>query len=83
MCCFSGNVRFVDCTKIFARMSEASRQTLAYQMRFGSDKDVAMILPLPVPADTGEDALKFVNLKEYGSFFTDLRNGFPVPRSES
>lgn len=40
-----------------------------------------MILPLPVPAGTGEDALKFINLKEYHSFFADLRKGFPIPRS--
>ncbi|MEP4078267.1 hypothetical protein [Haloferula sp.] len=63
-------------------MSEPSRQALAYQMRFGSDADVAMILPLPVPIGTAEDALKFINLKGYSTFFTDLRSGFPFPRSK-
>ncbi|BCX48649.1 hypothetical protein HAHE_25570 [Haloferula helveola] len=82
MCCFSINVRYVNSTRIFARMSEPSRQALAYQMNFGSDEDVAMILPLPVPPGTGEDALKFINLKEYKSFFGDLRDGFPYPRSK-
>lgn len=82
MCCFSGNVRFVDSTRIFARMSEPSRQALAYQMRFGSDTDVAMILPLPVPPGTAEDALKFINLEKYPDFFANLRSGFPVPPSK-
>jgi hypothetical protein len=81
MCCFSGNVRFVDSTRIFARMSEPSRQALAYQMKFGADKDLAMILPLPVPAGTGENALRFINLEGYVSFFADLNSGFPPPRS--
>ena len=40
-----------------------------------------MILPLPVPNGTDEDALKFINLKGYGSIFSDLRSGFPTPRS--
>lgn len=77
MCCFSGIVRSVSSTRIFARMSEPGRQALVYQMSVLADKEVAMILPLPVAPDTREDALKFINLNSYPEFFNDLQTGFP------
>ena len=85
MCCFSQTVRFVAGTRIFARMSEPSRQALAYQMRFGADKDLAMILPIPVARGAAEDAVHFLNLKEYPSFFDDIGSAFatPAPASDS
>ncbi len=83
MCCFSQPVLFVNSTRIFARMSEPARQALAYQMNFGSKEDMAMILPLPVPPGSGEDALRFINLEGYKEFFEDLDSGFPRPESLS
>lgn len=81
MCCFSGNVDFVRGTRIFARMTEANRQAIVYQMEMGAKADLAMILPLPVASGTGEKAVNFINLSKYADFFTDLRKGFPVAYS--
>lgn len=54
-------------------------------MEFASDEDLAMILPIPVPAGTKEDAVKFINLEKYEDLFTDLKKGFPdlIPRGNS
>jgi hypothetical protein len=82
MCCFSGRVEKVADTKIFARASEKGRQFLVYSMKFKADEAVAMILPLPVPEKTKEDAVKFINLEKYEEFFSDLRDGFPIPPSD-
>jgi len=79
MCCFSGNVTFVRGTRIFSRMTEAGRQAVVYQMEFGAKADLAMILPLPVAAGSGEKALSFVDLSKYEDFFSDLLKGFPQP----
>jgi hypothetical protein len=81
MCCFSGKVE-VSGTNIFARASKDGRQFLVYSMQFSSDDDVAMILPIPTPKDSAEDAVKFVNLEKYQHFFDDLLKGFPPPRGK-
>ena len=83
MCCFSGKVDVVADTNIFARASKDGGQFVVYSMRFGSADDLAMILPIPTPKGSAEDAVKFINLEKYESFFDDLRSGFPVPRSKS
>lgn len=73
-------VESVTATKIFARLDvDAGEQYLAYQMNFSAANDLAMILPLPVESALGEDALEFINLKEYDDFFSDLNLGFPQP----
>jgi hypothetical protein len=77
MCCFSPRVDAVSSTNIFARSSVDGRQFLVYAMTLSSKEDVAMILPLPVPANSPEDALKWISLKEYPDFFRDLHRGFP------
>lgn len=77
MCCFSGNVTFVTGTRIFARMIEASRQGLVYQMQFGAKEDLAIILPLPVTIGADEKAVQFIDLSGYPEFFKHLRAGFP------
>ncbi len=77
MCCFSGIVTSVSKTRIFARLVEPNRQALVYQMGLNAPEDVAMILPIPVPAGAGEDAVKFIDLSDYGDFFADLAKGFP------
>lgn len=79
MCCFSHEVEKVADTNIFARPAKQERQFLVYSMLLASKSDVAMILPLPVPKDSKEDAVKFINLEKYENFFADMKNGFPAP----
>ncbi len=45
MCCFSGSVRSVSGTQIFARGMPDGRQVLVYAMSFEADVDLAMVLP--------------------------------------
>lgn len=79
MCCFSRPVERVSATNIFARSSTEGRQFVVYSMTLKAKDDLAMILPLPVPLKTADDAVKFINLEKYADFFTDLHKGFPVP----
>jgi len=83
MCCFSRPVDFVSATRIFARAEDAHRQFLVYGMTVSAKEDLAMILPLPVRAGSGEDAVRFISLEEYPKFFEDMESGFPkdAPRS--
>jgi hypothetical protein len=77
MCCFSSAVRHVSETQIFARPSGNS-QILVYSMRIQAEQEVAMILPLPVPPNSAESAVRFINLEAYPQFFTDLGALFPA-----
>jgi hypothetical protein len=77
MCCFSGKVEVAG-TNIFARASKDGRQFLVYSMQYSSADDVAMILPIPTPKDSAEDAVKFINLEKYEDFFEDVMKGFPT-----
>jgi hypothetical protein len=79
MCCFSGPVKLVTGTNIFARATGHGSQRLVYAMTVAADQDLAMVLPLPVPPSPGEDAVRFINLERYPTFFEDLRSGFPAP----
>lgn len=79
MCCFSRPVQRVSNTQIFVRSSKEGRQFVVYSMLVGAKEDLAMIVPLPVPKKTEEEAVKFINLEKYPEFFADLMNGFPVP----
>lgn len=81
MCCFSGKVDVVADTNIFARASKDGRQFLVYSMSFQAAADLAMILPIPTPKASAEDAVTFINLKKYDTFFADLNRGFPQPKS--
>src|SRR5262245_21195815 len=81
MCCFSRSVDSVTNTNIFARASTSGRQFLAYEMTLAAKEDLAMILPLPVPAKVAEDAVHFVDLEGYPDFFKDLKSGCPEPVS--
>src|SRR5437588_251938 len=83
MCCFSRKVDVVADTNIFARVSQDGRQFLVYSMRFKAGEDLAMILPIPVPKDSPDDAVKFINLEKYAAFFDDLRKGFPQRKDDS
>jgi hypothetical protein len=79
MCCFSKPVISVSDTRIFARADEEQREFLVYSMSLEAKQDLAMILPLPVAAGTGEKGVDFINLEGYPDFFADLLKGFPVP----
>jgi hypothetical protein len=81
MCCFSRPVQRVADTQIFVRSSKEGGQFVVYSMEVGAKEDLAMILPLPVPRSTKEDAVKFINLEKYPEFFNDVRGGFPVPNA--
>lgn len=72
-------VRHVGQTRIFAGARPEGRQVLVYSMRVAARRPVAMILPLPVAAGAGEDALQFIDLKGYRGFFDDLDRAFPSP----
>jgi hypothetical protein len=78
MCCFS-KPAVVSNTNIFARPSKEGRQFLVYSMTVKAKEDLAMILPIPVPNGSKEDAVKFLNLEKYPEFFQELHAGFPEP----
>src|SRR4051812_13091607 len=82
MCMFSGPVREVSETRIFARAGDGSTQFLVYEMTVRAKQQVAMVLPTPVNREKGENALKFINLEKYSDFFSYLNWGFPsdLPR---
>src|SRR5436190_8966305 len=79
MCWCSKAVDVVADTDIFARESKDGRQFLVYSMKFKAGEDLAMILPIPTPKASAEDAVKFISLKKYETFFDDVRKGFPEP----
>jgi hypothetical protein len=79
MCCFSGIVRHVSATRIFARaVPGGASQFLAYAARLDFDEDLAMVLPLPTPAGSREDAVRFVDLSAAPRLFEELDALFPV-----
>ena len=69
MCCFTRPVESVSATKIFARDAGAGKQFLVYSMNYRVGEDLAMVLPLPVPVGSKEDAVQFIDLHGYGEFF--------------
>jgi hypothetical protein len=78
MCCFSRRVEKVADTNIFARASKGDKQFLVYGMFLSAKDDLAMILPLPTPKASREDAVRFISLKDYPDFFKDMLKGFPT-----
>src|SRR5436189_5893996 len=79
MCCFSQAVDFVAGTNIFARPAKGNGQYLVYSMTLKAGSDLAMILPIPTPKASKEDAVTFLNMEKYPDFFDDMRAGFPEP----
>ena len=75
MCLFTGPVKNVANTRIFARM-EGDRQFLVYEMEVTTIDAVAMILPLPISLES-TDPLNFLSLEDYPRFFPDLHRCFP------
>ncbi len=78
MCCFSIKIKSVTETKIFVRSGSHGHEFIVYSMALDSPADVAMILPIPTPPKSPENAVRFVNLKPYADFFDDMEAGFPV-----
>jgi hypothetical protein len=81
MCCFSRRIDSVNNTNIFARAGKENRQFLVYAMALSAKEDLAMILPIPTPRASKEDAVRFISLKDYPDFFKDLLKGFPFARA--
>lgn len=83
MCCFSRKVDLVAGTNIFARGAAKGRQFLVYSMTMSAKEDLAMILPIPVPKKSKEDAVRFINLEKYPTFFVEMARPFepPPPRA--
>src|SRR5688500_17134373 len=79
MCVFSRPVEHVSGTRILARALGPVEQVLVYAMTVGASTELAMLLPLPVPAGTGEDAVRFVDLSGYPGFFGDVEEAFRPP----
>jgi hypothetical protein len=80
MCCFSREAQ-VAATNIFARPSKGYGQYLVYSMTLKAKEELAMILPIPTPKASKEDAVSFINLEKYPNFFEEMHSGFPVPLS--
>jgi hypothetical protein len=78
MCCFSRSVRHVSSTRIFARPLPEGRQLVVYGMSLELDEDVAMVLPIPVPAGSPEDAVRFVDLSGHARFLDEIDALFPA-----
>lgn len=76
MCIFSGEVYKVENTKIFGAKLKDGKQSIIYEMEFGSENDLAMILPIPVSTGSEENVVEFKDLSEYEDFFKDLDKPF-------
>jgi hypothetical protein len=74
---FSRPVKHVASTKILASHAGAGRQAIVYAMAVTLGEELAMVLPVPVPAGSADDALRFVDLSGYAGFFDDLEKAFP------
>jgi len=83
MCIFSLPVDSVLGTNIFARSSNGNRQYLVYSMTISAREDLAMVLPLPVPPNSPERAVRFISLEGYPNFLTDMDQGFAKSKSPS
>src|SRR5690606_2988683 len=59
------------------------RQALIYSMEFSAAEELAMVLPLPVPPGSAEDAVDFVDLSAYPELFVHLKRAFPEPIARS
>jgi hypothetical protein len=79
MCIFSKPVIDVSDTKIFARR-DGNMQYLAYQMNFEAKEELAMILPIPVVANSMEDVVEFKDFSKHKDLF-DYLHEICQPRS--
>jgi hypothetical protein len=49
-------------------------------MSLNAKNDLAMVLPIPTKKGSKEDALEFLSLKDYATFFDDMEKAFPVSK---
>ena len=68
----------VSATNIFARITAPGVQALAYSMNIKTHMDVAMVLPIPVRPNAGENALRFVDLSAHPNMFGELAGMFEL-----
>ncbi len=52
----------ISATKIFARHTEPGYQLIIYGMSIATDSSAAMILPIPIKPESGEDAIRFIDM---------------------
>ncbi len=76
MCIFSGEVKSVSGTSIFARRL-GTRQFLVYEMSIEARQEAAMILPIPVTrvdsfTEHSTGPVRFISLESYPEFFKDM-----------
>jgi hypothetical protein len=91
MCCFSITTPIgliarlfqrpvhVSATNILGRMLAPGVQGLAYSMNLETTQELAMVLPLPVVAGSGDDAVRFIDLSKVPDMFEDLAMLFEAP----
>jgi hypothetical protein len=68
----------VSATNIFARITAPGVQALAYSMNLQTKMEVAMVLPVPVRPNAGENALRFIDLSAHPYMFRDLAFLFQI-----
>lgn len=81
MCLFTGDIRHVSGTRIYAapREGEGHYQRIAYAMTVELPAELAMVLPIPTPPSPAEDAVRFVDMSSCPSFLDDLDDLFEPP----
>jgi hypothetical protein len=83
MCCFSGPVKDVSSTRLFARALGGGRQRLVYELALDAAQDVAMVLPVPLATGATEESVRFVDLSGCPKFFDELDALYPKPQARS
>src|SRR5262245_22428596 len=78
MCCFTRPVERVEQTRIYAR-ADGARQLVVYELKLAAKRDLAMVLPVPVPEGSPESAIEFVDLSSSPAFFLALEYAFGPP----
>ena len=81
--CICSKTAELSNTNIFARAGKDGRQFLVYSMVIKAAEELALILPIPTPKASKEDAVKFLALDKYENFFDEMRKGWPEPKTDS
>lgn len=80
---FTGPVERVEGTRIFARKTAVDRQLVIYEMQVATQTEVAMVLPIPVVPNSGEQAVRFIALDHVVEFFEELDKLFDPPQLQT
>ncbi|MFT3706267.1 MAG: hypothetical protein QM817_01245 [Archangium sp.] len=83
MCCFSGEVKDVSSTRLFARALGGGRQLLVYELSLDASSEVAMVLPVPIARGATEDSVRFVDFSGCPKFFAELDALYPKPQARA